>query len=211
MNQFLDFNDGLFGNISEYKQIIVNLLESLKSMTPETFWNTQIEGKKGLSAILYMEIIELITDSYRSIADHLYANKMVAYEFPYFIEVKGMVESLLSEDLSLDDSYINLAINLSADFFTLLEVKLLLFGDYDSILTVPDEVMDEYEKELEKYIEQFEKFRDEFIKIYDKKEYYNFDTFENEFDNEWKNEKNIPSPPKKVPLTNIIHILTFFW
>lgn len=131
-----------------------------------------------------MEIIELIIDSYRSIANQLYANKMVAYEYPYFIEVKEMVESLLNEDLSLDDSYINLAINLSADFFTILEVKLLLFGDYDSILTVPDEVMDEYEKELEKYIKQFEKFRDEFIKMYDQKEYYNFDTFENEFDNE---------------------------
>lgn len=178
MNQFLDFNDGLFGNISEYKQIIVSLLESLKSMTPETFWNTQIDGKKGLSALLYMEIMDLVIDSYRAIADNLYANKLVAYEFPYFIEVKEMVESLLNEDLSMDDSYLNLAINLSSDFFTLLEVKLLLFSDYDSILTVPDEVMDEYEKELEKYINQFDKYRDEFIKMYDSRNIYSLEDYE---------------------------------
>lgn len=163
----LDFNNKLFGNITDYKKLIISLLEALKSMTPETFWNIKLEGKKGLSSILVMEIIDLILDSYSEIADAMYADKMVAQEFPYFIEIKEMVECILLDNFYEEEEYLNLAIDLSADYFTLLEIKILLIDECTNPIEVPDQVMDEYLAEFSKYIKQFNISRDKFIAIYD--------------------------------------------
>ncbi len=167
MDKVLDFDKKLFGNLTEYKQLIVNLLESLKVITPVTFWDMQSSTNKGLTSIIMTEIIDIVLDSYDKIADNLYSNDLVSHEFPYFIEVKEMVECLLSDHVYDNDDFINLAIALSSDYFTLLEVKLLLYEGYTSIIEVPDHIVDEYSKELDQYIERFDKYRDDFIKLYE--------------------------------------------
>ena len=68
-----------------------------------------------------------------------------------------------------------MAVNLSSDFFTLLEVKVLLF-EGKGVLSVADDVMDEYINEFTKFIERFNNYRDEFIELYD--EFDKFDELE---------------------------------
>lgn len=175
MEQALDFDDGVFGNIHEYNQLITGLFETLKSVTAETFWNMHVDGKKGLSTIIAMEIIDLILDSYSEIAECFYANENIAQEYPYFVEIREMIECLLSDHFYDNERYLNLAVNLSSDFFTLLEVKVLLF-EGKGVLSVADDVMDEYINEFTKFIEKFNNYRDEFIELYD--EFDKFDELE---------------------------------
>lgn len=166
MDKILDFNELFFGNLSEYKQIVISLLESLKNITPTTYWSMDEECQKGLSTIMTMEIINLILDSFDKIADNLYSNDLVTHEFPFFIETKEMIECLLLDPIYESDEYINLAINLFSEFSTLLEVKLLLFDGCTIELEAPDCVLEEYDKEMKKYVEKFDKYRDEFIAIH---------------------------------------------
>ena len=64
------------------------------------------------------------------------------------------------------DEFINLAITLSSEFFTLLEIKLLLFDGYSMELEAPQEVLDEYDKELNNFIHRFNNYKDEFTKLH---------------------------------------------
>ncbi len=167
MDKSLDFNKILFGNVTEYKQLLTSLLESLKNVTPETYYDMAGSSNKGLSTIVVMDIINTILDSFDVISDKLYTNDLVVHEFPIFIELKNMVECLLVEPIFETDDYINLAIRLSSDFFTLMEVKLLLFEGYTNEVEAPVHIIDEYDKELDKYLERFNECRDEFINLSD--------------------------------------------
>lgn len=166
MDNNLDFNDMLFGNIKEYNKLIISLLESLKNVTPQTFWNMDHSSKSGLSTIISMEIIDLILDSYDKIADNLYSNDLATQEFPFFLETKEMVECLLLDPFYESEEFLTLAINLSSEFFTLLEVKLLLFEGYSLEIEAPQEVLDEYDKELDSFVERFDKYKDQFIQLH---------------------------------------------
>ncbi|WP_455646035.1 hypothetical protein [Methanosphaera sp.] len=166
MNKILDFNDLLFGDLTEYKKLIISLLESLRIITPITFWSMDSSSKKGLSTIVATEVIDLVLNSFDKIADNLYANDMATQEFPLFLETKEMVECLLMDPIYDSDRYLNLAITLTSEFFTLLEVKLLLFDGYSMEIEAPDHVVQEYDKELDEYLKRFDKYRDEFIELH---------------------------------------------
>ncbi|MCD7782018.1 MAG: hypothetical protein LUG89_04935 [Methanosphaera sp.] len=167
MDKALDFSDKLFGNIAEYNKLITSLLESLKNVTLDTFWEMGSPQQKGLSTIVTMDIINTILDSYDVISERLYGNKLVLHEYPIFIETREMVECLLLDPIYENDDYLNLAIALSTDFFTILEVKLLLFEGYEHELLAPKHVINEYDKELDKYLERFDEYRNKFIEIHD--------------------------------------------
>lgn len=166
MDKVLDFNDMFFGDLTEYKKLIISLLESLKIISPTTFWSMDSSSKKGLSTIITMQVIDLILDSFDKIADNLYANDMTTHEFPLFLETKEMVECILLDPIYESEKYLNLAIALSSDFFTLLEMKLLLFEGCRSEYEAPPHVLEEYDKELDNYLERFNKYRDEFIELH---------------------------------------------
>ena len=166
MEKILDFNELFFGDINEYKKLIISLLESLKDVTSASYWSMDTECQKGLSTVVAMEVINLIMDSLDQVSDNLYANDIITHEFPFFVEIKEMIECLLLDPIYESEKYLNLAITLFSDFFTLLEVKLLLFDGCSIELEAPKHVMEEYDKELENYMERLDKYRDEFIAIH---------------------------------------------
>lgn len=165
MDMILDFNDLFFGDLNEYKRLIISLLESLKLVTPTTYWTLDTDSTKGLSAIIIMEILDLIFNSLDKVADNMYSNDMVTQEFPIFLEIKEIIECLLNEPIYESDEYINLAISIFSDFFTLIEAKLLLFDGCSIELEASQEVLDEYDKEFENYIERFERDKSEFLSL----------------------------------------------
>ncbi|RAP46176.1 MAG: hypothetical protein BZ135_04230 [Methanosphaera sp. rholeuAM6] len=166
MEKVLDFNELFFGDINEYKKLIISLLESLKDVTSASYWIMDTECQKGLSTVVAMEVINLILDSLDKVSDNLYANDIITQEFPFFVEIKEMIECLLLDPIYESEKYLNLAITLFSDFFTLLEVKLLLFDGCSIELEAPNHVLEEYDKELENYMERLDKYRDEFIAIH---------------------------------------------
>lgn len=166
MQRSVDFNETLFGDIKEYNKLITSLLESLKNVTPSTFWNIDQSSSDDLSTMIAVEIIDLILESYEKVADNLYSNILASHEFPIFLETKEMIECLLMDPFYETDEFLNLAINLSSEFFTLLEIKLLLFEGYAVEIEAPQEVLDEYDKELESFIVRFNKYKDQFTKLH---------------------------------------------
>jgi len=64
------------------------------------------------------------------------------------------------------DTYLNLAITLFSDFFTLLEIKLLLFDGCSIEIEAPNQVLLEYDKELDKYLTRLDNYRDEFMELH---------------------------------------------
>ncbi len=166
MDKILDFNDLFFGDISEYKKLIISLLDSLKNVTSASYWSMDTECQKGLSTVLGMEIINLILDSFDKISDNLYSNDLITHEFPFFVEIKEMIECLLLDPFYESDDYINLAITLFSDYFTLLEVKLLLFDGCSIEIEAEEKVLREYDLELDKYMLRLDHYRDEFIALH---------------------------------------------
>lgn len=166
MDKILDFNDLFFGDISEYKKLIISLLESLKDVTPASYWSMDTECEKGLSTEIAMEIINLILDSLDKVSNNLYSNDIITHEYPFFVEIKEMIECLLLDPIYESDSYLNLAINLFSDFFTLLEIKLLLFDGCSIEIEAPNHVMLEYDKELDSFLTRFDKYKDEFMELH---------------------------------------------
>ena len=166
MEKILDFNDLFFGDITEYKKLVISLFESLKNITPSSYWSMDTDSKKGLSTIMGMEIINLILDSLDKVSDNLYSNDIITHEFPFFVESKEMIECLLLDPFYESEEYINLAIPLFSDFFTLLEVKLLLFDGCSIEIEAPDHVMYEYDKEVDNYMKRLDAYRDEFMALH---------------------------------------------
>lgn len=166
MDKILDFNELFFGDLTEYKKLIIALLDSLKNVTAASYWSMDTECKKGLSTVVSMEIINLILDSLDKVSDNLYSNDIITHEYPFFVEIKEMIECLLLDPIYESDKYLNLAITLFSDFFTLLEVKLLLFDGCSIEIEASNQVMLEYDKELDNYMERLDKYRDEFIEIH---------------------------------------------
>ena len=166
MEKSLDFNEIFFGDIKEYNRLIISLLESLRNITPITFWNMDQSESDDLSTTIALEIIDLILESYEKVADNLYSNDLAVHEFPIFLETKEMIECLLMDPFYECDEFFNLAITLSSEFFTLLEIKLLLFDGYSMELEAPQEVLDEYDKELNNFIHRFNNYKDEFTKLH---------------------------------------------
>lgn len=166
MDKILDFNELFFGDITEYKKLGIALMESLRNMTSASFWSMDTEAPKGLSTVVLMDIMDILFGSFDKISDNLYSNDLITHEFPYFIETKEMMECLLLDPLYESDDYLNLAITLFSDFFTLLEIKLLLFDGCELEIEAPQKVLDEYDKEFAKYMERFDKYRDEFIELH---------------------------------------------
>ena len=166
MEKILDFNELFFGDLSEYKKLTISLLESLKNVTPASYWSMDTEVEKGLSTTIAMEIINLILDSMDKVSDNLYSNDIITHEYPFFVEIKEMIECLLLDPIYESDTYLNLAITLFSDFFTLLEVKLLLFDGCSIEIEAPNEVLEEYDKELDQYMIRLDKYRDEFMELH---------------------------------------------
>ncbi|AWX32776.1 MAG: hypothetical protein IJJ11_04630 [Methanosphaera sp.] len=167
MDKILDFNELFFGDLEEYKKLIIGLLESLKVVSATTLWSITEDTPKGLSTIVTMDIMEIILDSMERISENLYTNKLIAHEFPIFVETKEMIEILLTDPIFDSDEYLNFAITLFSDFFTLLEVKLLLFDGCNLEIEAPQHVLDEYDKELDKYFIKFDEHKDYFIKLHE--------------------------------------------
>lgn len=167
MDKILDFNELFFGDLEEYKKLIIGLLESLKVVSATTLWSITEDTPKGLSTIVTMDIMEIILDSMDKISENLYTNKLIAHEFPIFVETKEMIEILLTDPIFDSDEYLNFAITLFSDFFTLLEVKLLLFDGCNLEIEAPQHVLDEYDKELDKYFIKFDEHKDYFIKLHE--------------------------------------------
>lgn len=167
MDKVLDFNELFFGDLEEYKKLIISLLESLKVVSATTLWSISEDTPKGLSTIVTMDIMEIILDSMDKISDNLYTNKLIAHEFPIFVETKEMIEILLTDPIFDSDEYLNFAITLFSDFFTLLEVKLLLFDGCNMEIEAPQHVLDEYDKELDNYFIKFDEYKDYFIKLHE--------------------------------------------
>lgn len=166
MEKILDFNELFFGDISEYKKLIISLFESLKNVTSASYWSMDTECQKGLSTIVGMDIINLILDSLDKISDNLYSNDIITHEYPFFVEIKEMIECLLLDPFYESDEYLNLAITLFSDYFTLLEVKLLLFDGYAIELEADEKVLKEYDSELDNYMQRLDKYRDDFISLH---------------------------------------------
>lgn len=167
MDKILDFNELFFGDLEEYKKLTISLLESLKVVSATTLWSITEDTPKGLSTIVTMEIMEIILDSMDKISDNLYTNKLITHEFPIFVETKEMIEVLLTDPIFDSEEYINFAITLFSDFFTLLEVKLLLFDGCNLEIEAPQHVLDEYDKELDRYFIKFDEYKDYFIKLHE--------------------------------------------
>ncbi|MDO5826521.1 MAG: hypothetical protein Q4Q22_09075 [Methanosphaera sp.] len=167
MDKILDFNELFFGDLEEYKRLVISLLESLKIVSATTLWSITEDTPKGLSTIVTMDIMDTILDSLDKISDNLYANKLITHEFPIFVETKEMIEILLTDPIFDSDDYLNFAITLFSDFFTLLEVKLLLFEGCNYEIEAPQHVLDEYDKELDKYFVKFDGYKDYFIKLHE--------------------------------------------
>ena len=113
-----------------------------------------------------MDIIKIILDSLDKVSDNLYSNDIITHEYPFFIEIKEMIECLLLDPIYESDYYLNLAITLFSDFFTLLEVKLLLFDGCSVEIEAPNHVLLEYDKELDEYMARLDKYRDEFMNLH---------------------------------------------
>ena len=167
MEKILDFNDMFFGDLEEYKKLVISLLESLKIVSPTTMWSITEDTPKGLSTIVTMDIMGIILDSMDKISNNLYSNDLITHEYPIFVETKEMIEIVLTDPVFDSEEYINFAINLFSDFFTLLEVKLLLFDGCSLEIEAPDHVLEEYDKELDKYIIKFDEYKDEFIRLHE--------------------------------------------
>ncbi|WP_461436515.1 hypothetical protein [Methanosphaera sp.] len=166
MDKILDFNELFFGDITEYKKLIIGLFESLKHVTPASYWSMDAECQKGLSTTVAMDIINIILDSLDKVSDNLYSNDIITHEYPFFIEIKEMIECLLLDPIYESDYYLNLAITLFSDFFTLLEVKLLLFDGCSVEIEAQNHVLLEYDKELDEYMARLDKYRDEFMNLH---------------------------------------------
>jgi hypothetical protein len=167
MEKILDFNELFFGDLEEYKKLIVGLLESLRVVSPTTLWSITEDTQKGLSTLVTLDIMNIILDSLDMISNNLYSNDLITHEYPIFVETKEMIEILITDPIFDSDEYINLAITLFSEFCTLLEVKLLLFDGCEVELQAPQHVLDEYDKEMDKFFIKFEEFKDEFMKLHD--------------------------------------------
>ena len=97
---------------------------------------------------LFFNLYQGILNSLDKISDNLYGNDLITKEYPFFVESKEMIECLLMDPIYESEEYLNLAITLFSDFFTLLEVKLLLFDGCNIELEAPEHVLREYDKEL---------------------------------------------------------------
>lgn len=167
MEKILDFNELFFGDLEEYKKLIVGLLESLRVVSPTTLWSITEDTQKGLSTLVTLDIMNIILDSLDMISNNLYSNDLITHEYPIFVETKEMIEILITDPIFDSDEYINLAITLFSEFCTLLEVKLLLFDGCEVELQAPQHVLDEYDKEMDKFFIKFEEYKDEFMKLHD--------------------------------------------
>ena len=107
MEKSLDFNEIFFGDIKEYNRLIISLLESLRNITPITFWNMDQSESDDLSTTIALEIIDLILESYEKVADNLYSNDLAVHEFPIFLETKEMIECLLMDPFYECDEFID--------------------------------------------------------------------------------------------------------
>ena len=165
MDKILDFKELFFGNLSEYKKTMISLFESLRGISATTFWSIDESEAKGMSAILVMSITDLILDSLDEVLENFYSNDLITFEFPYLIESKEMIACLLMSPMYESDDYLNLAITLFSDIFTLLEVKLLLFDGYDMEIEAPDYILEEYSQERDRYVTKFEENRNQFLKL----------------------------------------------
>lgn len=167
IDKILDFDENFFGNLEEYKNLIISLLETLKHVTPPTLWSIAEESPSGLTTDVTLGIMNIIFDSFDKVSDNLYQNKLIRHEFPLFVETKEMIEYLITDQIYESDEYINLSITLFSEFFTLLEVKLLLFEGYQMEFQAPPEVIDEYDKELAKYMDKLDNYKTQFLELND--------------------------------------------
>lgn len=167
MEKILDFNELFFGDLEEYKKLIVGLLESLKVVSPTTLWSITEDTQKGLSTIVTLDIMNLIMESMDMVSNNLYSNDLITHEFPIFVETKEMIEILITDPIFDSDEYLNLAITLFSEFCTLLEVKILLFDGCELEIQAPKHVLDEYDKELDSFLIKFEGYKDEFMRLHE--------------------------------------------
>jgi hypothetical protein len=167
MDKILDFNEMFFGDLEEYKKLIVGLLESLKVVSPTTLWAITEDTEKGLSTIVTLDIMNLIMDSLDMVSNNLYSNDLITHEFPIFVETKEMIEILITDPIFDSDEYLNLAITLFSEFCTLLEVKILLFDGCELEIQAPKHVLEEYDKELDSFLIKFEEYKDEFMRLHE--------------------------------------------
>ena len=77
MEKILDFNELFFGDLEEYKKLIVGLLESLKVVSPTTLWSITEDTEKGLSTIVTLDIMNLIIESLDMVSNNLYSNDII--------------------------------------------------------------------------------------------------------------------------------------
>ncbi len=167
MDKILDFNELFFGDLEEYKKLIVGLLESLKVVSPTTLWSITEDTEKGLSTIVTLDIMNLIMESLDMVSNNLYSNDLITHEFPIFVETKEMIEILITDPIFDSDEYLNLAITLFSEFCTLLEVKILLFDGCELEIQAPKHVLEEYDKELDSFLIKFEEYKDEFMRLHE--------------------------------------------
>ena len=167
MEKILDFNELFFGDLEEYKKLIVGLLESLKVVSPTTLWSITEDTEKGLSTIVTLDIMNLIMESLDMVSNNLYSNDLITHEFPIFVETKEMIEILITDPIFDSDEYLNLAITLFSEFCTLLEVKILLFDGCELEIQAPKHVLEEYDKELDSFLIKFEEYKDEFMRLHE--------------------------------------------
>jgi len=167
MDKILDFNEMFFGDLEEYKKLIVGLLESLKVVSPTTLWAITEDTEKGLSTIVTLDIMNLIMDSLDMVSNNLYSNDLITHEFPIFVETKEMIEILITDPIFDSDEYLNLVITLFSEFCTLLEVKILLFDGCELEIQAPKHVLEEYDKELDSFLIKFEEYKDEFMRLHE--------------------------------------------
>lgn len=168
MDRILDFNELFFGDLDEYKNLIISLLESLKNVSMATRWSIEEDTPKGLSTFVTMDIMNIILDSLDKVSDNFYSNDLITHEFPMFVEIKQMIELFITDSMFDSEEYINFAINVFSDFFTLIEVKLLLFDGCAIEIEAPPHVLEEYDKELDKYFIKFDEYKNQFIELHDK-------------------------------------------
>lgn len=167
MDKILDFNELFFGDLEEYKKLIIGLLESLKVVSPTTLWSITEDTEKGLSTIVTLDIMNLIMESLDMVSNNLYSNDLITHEFPIFVETKEMIEILITDPIFDSDEYLNLAITLFSEFCTLLEVKILLFDGCELEIQAPKHVLEEYDKELDSFLIKFEEYKDEFMRLHE--------------------------------------------
>ncbi len=160
----LDFNEPFFGDLHEYKDLSINLMNSLKNISYDDTLSEET-GSNDLLTDMVLNITDMIMDNMDQISENLYSNDLITHEFPLFLEAKEIIQWVLMDPIHEDNVYLNLAIDVFSEFFTLLEVKLLLFEGCLHEIEASDEIIDEYDKELNNYVERFKKYRNKFIEL----------------------------------------------